>query len=174
MQLRRAIDVLSERLGSIEVIVSQIEGTFSEFDTVVDMLQSETTWSNAKCLNWETGDEIITVWLRLADGTTVLPNGYDTMQAIDGAILLKTFAREAPDGTTVPSLLGTPYTVSHPLAFRDIADVRAATFSAPSFILENDDASDAAVFWQGGVGADDGINEVINAAGIHYTRKSPV
>lgn len=146
---------------------------YMEFDTVELMLASDTSrWRTARCTNFTAGDQYVSVWLR-SDSQDVLPNGTDVLQAVDGAIVLRTYIREGPGDTVVipnPNL-SSPYTVANPISTPTIADLRASQYSVMLIIVVQDENGNLAHFRRSDeAGDDDGQNVVVNQAGITYRR----
>lgn len=180
LALRERVKKLQAELNSVLGLVNSlakwmtIYGPFSmtSFTTVADMLQSNPAdWSTAECTNYAPGDGIMSIWVRSADQTR-LPNGTDVLQTAGpvgaGISLVRIFVRETDSGVVLPASL-TSYTVSVPVVVPTITDLQNSVFSAP-LVWVGDPARPMA-FVKGDSTADnDGVNGVLNAAGIHYDR----
>lgn len=175
--LRQEVHKLRKLLHQVQGEVSRLVGgslfTIRSFDTVADMLASDPTlWSSAECWNFTAGDDIMSVWIKSSDPTR-LPNGVDVLQtngpAHAGINLVRIYVRESDGGIVVPGGGMASYTVSVPVVVPTITDLQNSVFDAP--LVWVGDPSRPMVFVKGNDNTDnDGVNGVLNAAGVHYDR----
>lgn len=147
---------------------------YQVFDTVAEMLASDTTrWRTARCANYLAGDQTITIWIR-DDGTNLLPNGTDILQADDDGILMRIYVREGPsDGIAMPNPPASTYTVGQPICTPTIDDLRDSTYNVLLVIVISDANGQFAMFTRSSdAGTDDGQNTIVNAVGVTYVRKT--
>jgi len=176
--VNRAFFVLeSDDTNLADVIASTPDGAAlvpvtSEFDTVAEMLASDTRfWRVGVCANYSGADGIYSEWRKTAS-TTLLPNGTDVLSSDDGlAILIRTYVRENLDGgVSLPNPSGAPYRVAFPIVYETISEMQLGWESAMMVTVIRDANGNRADFTLGGTGTDDGQNEIVNAAGVHYVR----
>lgn len=175
--LRQEVQKLRKLLHQVQGQVSRLIGgslfTIRSFDTVADMLASDsTTWSSAECWNYAAGDDIMSVWIKSSDPTR-LPNGVDILQttgpAHAGINLVRIYVREPDTGIVVPGGSMASYTVTVPVVVPTVTDLQNSLFSAE--LVWVGDPTRPIVFVRGNDNADnDGVNGVLNAAGVHYDR----
>lgn len=160
---------------SADALLIPIRLTTSSFETLADLLASDATqWANAEARNYNAGDGIITLWY-VPTSPAILPNGTDVLQTGGGITVVRYFVREPGDGGVVPGGELAPYTVTVPLSVPTVTDLRNSLFTADLvFVIDPLTPYD---FVRGETvagfvpGTDDGVNEVINAAGVHYIRR---
>lgn len=163
---------------SDDALLLPIRLSTASFATLADLLASDaTTWVNAEAQNYNSGDGIITLWY-VTESDTILPNGTDVLQTVGGVTIVRYFVREPGEGGVVPGGELAPYTVTVPLAVPTVQDLRDSLFTADLvFVTDPETPYD---FVRGETvygyvpGTDDGVNEVINAAGVHYVRRRAV
>lgn len=143
-----------------------------EFDSVPSMLSSDpANWSIAQCHHFSPGDGSVSVWTKTTDSTKI-PNGTDILQtsgAVNpGVILVRIFSRDG-DSTSGPPPSFPAITVGVPVSVQTVDALRDGFFTAPLvFIL---DPNTPFIFKLGSDNQDDdGVNGVLNAAGVHYDR----
>lgn len=154
-------------LSSPDTITFQ-SAEFATFSTVAEMLASDARlWEQAQVTNYSDADGVFTIWVKSSD-QTILPNGSDILTTAAGIVVIRIYVREATDGTVVSPGV-TPYTVNLPVTVPSITDLRASMFSTP-LVWVGDASSPTA--WVKGTATmlDDGVNGVMNAAGVHYDR----
>ena len=142
---------------------------FATFSTVAGVLASDANlWEQAQATNYNAGDGIFTVWVKSSD-QSILPNGTDILSTTGGIIIIRVFVREPGTGVVVPGGGLSSYTVNVPVTVPTVADLQASLFSAP--LVWVGDETNPMAFARGNTNADnDGVNGVMNAAGIHYDR----
>lgn len=148
-------------------------GQSQPFTSVSQMLLSPIQWAIAECSNYTDGDGTLSIWIR-ATNNTVIPNGTNILQTSDGRTIIRVYVFEGSGGTVVtPSLMPT-FQVSVPLEMPTVDDLRSSIVTAPKVAISN--PSTPYTFIRGDTspgfvpGTDDGLNEVINAVGVHYIR----
>lgn len=162
-----------------EVTASSIEDIMNvyraKFDTIADMLASDATkWLTAEVANHFPGDGNISIW-NVAQSPTILPNGMDVLQTTDPPITVyRTYAKENDGGVVVPGPGLAPYRATVPLEFPTINDLKLSLVTAPKVSISHPDTP--YTFVRGDTvdgftpGTPDDVNEVVNAAGVHYIR----
>lgn len=147
----------------------------ARFDTIQEMLESDATkWLTAEVRNYFPGDGNISIW-NVTDSETILPNGTDIRQTYSPPVTVyRTYVRESDSGVVVPGPAMTSYRATVPVEMPTISDLRNSVIIAPKVSIS--DLSTPYTFVRGDTivgfvpGSDDGLNEVINAAGVHYIR----
>lgn len=159
---------------SDDALIIPIRLSSTSFETLADLLASDATlWSIAEARNYYPGDNNLTLWY-VTNSTTILPNGADVLQTPGGVTIVRFFVREAGDGGVVPGGQLAPYTVTVPLVVPTVQDLRDSLFTADMVFIA--DSQTPFTFVRGELtygyvpGTDDGIDEVINVAGVHYVR----
>lgn len=129
--------------------------------------------AHVRCANYLAGDQTITIWI-CDDGTNLLPNGTDILQADDDGILMRIYVREGPtDGIAMPNPPASVYTVGQPICTPTIADLQSSTYNVLLVIVISDNNGQFAMFARSDdAGTGDGQNTIVNAIGVTYVRKS--
>lgn len=177
-KLKARYDAQLSALSGQIVLLSQVQANYgpysmSTFDTVAAMLASNPfSWASAECKNYNPGDDIMSFWIRSADNTR-LPNGVDILQTTGpvnpGINVVRIFVRESDGGVVVPGSGLSTYTVAVPVAVPTITDFQNSLFDTDLVWVTDEDRPMA--FKKGTSNTDnDGVNGVLNLAGVHYDR----
>ncbi len=143
---------------------------FAEFETRDEMLASTSSWQTARVVNWDAGDGIITTWEKIAS-SSVLPNGTDILMTNLGQPVVRTFARENASDVILPSPSGNAYQAAAVIGFPTYDDLQNSSVSAP-WVIAFDSQGSLGVFQRvTDSDPEEGVNTIINAAGIHYRRR---
>jgi len=121
--------------------------------------------------NYNTGDGVIGLWFKTSD-PNLIPNGTDILQLTDGTIVLRQYSREN-DGSSVPSVTGTAYTVSVPVAFPTLTDFLNSTLNSP-LTLSKDSNGQMGIWLLDETNDETGtqnVDWVKNASNTHYRRQ---
>ena len=143
------------------------------YATVADMLLDDPDqWTLAECQNFFPADETVTIWIKSPDSGR-LPNGTDVLQTNGsvnpGVALIRIYVREGGIDTVLPGPAMPAYTAGNPVWVENITGFRNSVFNARLvFVI---DPTDPMTFVRGDDTAlDDGVNGVLNSAGVHYDR----
>ena len=166
-RLQRAVAILTANVATLNTVAAA--SRVRQFADLSSMLAADsTTWGMAMCDNYTSFDGVMTIWIKSYD-TTVLPNGTDILQTADGQNIARMYVRENIDGPSIPSFTGTPYYISVPVVYPDMANARNGAENTQYVIVISDDNGNEAAFQPGGT-TDDGVNGFLNSVGIYYQR----
>lgn len=148
-------------------------GQSQPYASVQEMLLSPIQWNIAECTNYTAGDGNLSIWIR-ATNNAVIPNGSNILQTADGRTIIRVYVFEQSGGTVITPGPMPSFSVSVPLEMPTVEDLRNSIVIAPKVAISN--PATPFTFIRGDTspgfipGVDDGINEVINAVGVHYIR----
>lgn len=144
---------------------------FEEYASRDEMLASTKSWQHARVTNWDPGDGIITEWSIVTD-PAVIPNGTDVRMTVLGRVIYRTFVREGGSDVIVPPPPGEEsYQASAVIGFPTYADLTKSRVSC-TWVLAFDSRGQTTIFKRDDTSTvHDGVDNVVNAAGIHYKRE---